>query len=268
MMLLENPPILNTPSYFPLNTQKNEDETMAFHVCIIDDEPWIAIDAMHSIDWAHFNFKFIKHYASSSEALKEIPSMHYDLILVDVRMPVMDGLELIRRLKAAGVQAQFAILSGYSDFEYARTALRLGVQDYFVKPLEPDELHTFLSNLTRKLHSAQPDASAMDPQFSEILGYIDLHASEKLRLEDVADTLGYSKNHICHLFQKNLSKTYVQYLTERRVENACQLLANTQLSLSEIASRCGFSDSAYFNKVFKRETNQTPADYRKNHSGK
>ena len=236
---------------------------MAFHVCIVDDEPWTAIDAMHSIDWARFGFKLDKHYSSPSEALQDIPLRGYSLVLVDIRMPVMDGLELIRRLKQAGVQSRFAILSGYSDFEYARSAIRLGVENYFVKPLEPDEIHGFLSDLSRKLHTDAPDSSAVDPQFAEILSYIDLHAADKLRLEDVADSLGYNKNYICHLFQKNIGMTYVQYLTRRRIEIAKDLLLNTKLSMLDIAARCGFADGAYFTRVFKRETDQTPAEFRK-----
>ena len=228
---------------------------MAFHVCIVDDEPWAAVDAQHSVDWARFGFKFTRHYSSPAEALNEIPRMRYSLILVDIRMPGMDGLELIRRLKEKKVDSHFAILSGYSDFEYARTAIRLGVQNYFVKPLEPEEIHQYLYE--------QPQSPAIDPQFSEILEYIDLHAAEKLRLEDVADSLGYNKNYICHLFQKHIGQTYVQYLTQRRLENAQRLLTDTALPIAEIALCCGFSDNTYFNRVFKRATNRTPAEYRR-----
>lgn len=246
----------------PIN-QFMQVKDMAFHVCIVDDEPWTAIDAMHSIDWARFGFKFTKHYSTPAEALAEIPQMHYSLILVDIRMPGLSGLELIQRLQEERVQSRFAILSGYSDFEYARTAMRLGVQDYFVKPLEPDEIHQFLSNLSRELKAEKSDAIPVDPQFSEILSYIDLHAAEKLRLEDVAENLGYNKNYVCHLFQKHIGQTYVHYLTQRRLENAKQLLGDTRLSLDQVAARCGFSDAAYFNRVFKKELKQTPAEYRR-----
>lgn len=235
---------------------------MSHLVCMIDDEPWAAIDAEHSIDWAYFGFKFSKHYSNPIEALSDIPHMNYSLILVDIRMPEIDGLELIRRLKEQEVQAQFAILSGYSDFEYARTAIRLGVQDYFVKPLDPAELNQYLSTLSKKLHGDLAETSELDPQFSEILEYIDLHASEKLKLDDIARALNYNKNYICQLFQKNIQKTYVQYLTERRVENARQLITGSTLSFNEISSRCGFSDYSYFNRVFKHVTGHTPAEYR------
>ncbi|MDO4355144.1 MAG: helix-turn-helix domain-containing protein [Clostridia bacterium] len=238
---------------------------MAYRVCIVDDEPWAAIDAMNSIDWQRFGFEFTKHYSSAMEALNEIPLKNYTLILVDISMPAMDGLELIRRLQEARVQAQFAILSGYSDFEYARAAIRLGVRDYFVKPLEPDEIHHYLSTFS----PAEPESSeptlTVTPQFSEILEYIDAHLSGKLTLDTVANSLGYNKNYICHLFQKNIGQTYVQYLTHRRIEHAKHLLAHTTASLYDVATQCGFSDYAYFTRVFKRELKQTPTEYRKTH---
>lgn len=233
---------------------------MAFRVCMVDDEPWAAIDAAHSIDWARFGFSFAKHYESPVEALRDIPKKDYSLILVDIRMPEMDGLELIRQLKKQAVPARFAILSGYSDFEYARTAIRLGVQDYFVKPLEPEELHGYLSGLSQALAPRGPE---VDPQFSEILEYIDMHASEKLRLVQVAEALNYNKNYLCALFQKNLGQTFVQYLTGRRLENAKFLLSDTNLSLTDISERCGFSDASYFARVFKQNVHQTPAEYRR-----
>lgn len=79
----------------------------------------------------------------------------------------------------------------------------------------------------------------------------------------MADSLGYNKNYICHLFQKHIGQTYVQYLTQRRLENARRLLTDTALPIAEIALRCGFSDNTYFNRVFKRATNRTPAEYRR-----
>lgn len=236
---------------------------MAYQVCIVDDEPWAAIDAMNSIDWHRFGFEFTKHYSTTTEALSEIPLKNYALILVDIRMPVMDGLELIRRLKEANVQAQFAILSGYSDFEYARTAMRLGVKDYFVKPLEPDEIHHYLNSFSHAEPESFKSALSVTPQFHKILEYIDAHISDKLALEDVAASLGYNKNYICNLFQKNIGQTFVQYLTQRRIETAKHLLAHTTLSLYDIAIQCGFSDYAYFTRVFKRELKQTPTEYRK-----
>ena len=109
---------------------------MPFRVSIVDDEPWTAIDAQHSIDGRDS----VSPSASTIPTRPTRSPASLGELQPDSRghpNAVMDGLELIRRLKEMQVQARFAILSGYSDFEYARTALRLGVEDYFVKPLEP-----------------------------------------------------------------------------------------------------------------------------------
>lgn len=230
---------------------------------IADDERIIRETISTIINWKEYDIEVVGLCKNGMETYDMIMDETPDIVLTDIRMPGMDGLELIRRLKEKKVDSHFAILSGYSDFEYARTAIRLGVQNYFVKPLEPEEIHQYLYELSRELSADQPQSPAIDPQFSEILEYIDLHASEKLRLEDVADSLGYNKNYICHLFQKHIGQTYVKYLTQRRLENAQRLLTDTALPIAEIALRCGFSDNTYFNRVFKRATNRTPAEYRR-----
>ena len=231
-----------------------------FHILIAEDDSELNQLFQHVLRRSGYEATGVEN---GGQALEALDNAYYDMIISDVMMPGMDGLELIRRLKEKQVDAHFAILSGYSDFEYARTAIRLGVQNYFVKPLEPEEIHQHLYQLSRELLTDQPQLPAIDPQFSEILEYIDLHASEKLRLEDVADSLGYNRNYICHLFQKHIGQTYVQYLTQRRLENARRLLTDTALPIAEIALRCGFSDNTYFNRVFKRATNRTPAEYRR-----
>ena len=238
---------------------------MSFLAAIVDDEPWTMIDAGSSVDWERFGFRLVKHYATPAEALREIPSMGYTLVLVDIRMPGMDGLELIRRLKEEYSGAHYAILSGYSDFEYARAALRLGAEEYFSKPLEPDEIHAYLAKIAASGGAAE--AAPQDAQFSQIVDYINLNLSSRLRLDDIADRFGYNRNYLSQLIAKKLGISFGRYVTRRRVESAKRLLAHTPLPASAVASRCGFSDELYFYKVFKREAGMTPAEYRQEARG-
>lgn len=235
---------------------------MSCRVCIIDDEPWTSVEAEHTIDFSRFGFRYDAHYEDPLEALRRIPSQDYSLILVDIRMPQMDGLTLIERLKAAGVKARFAILSGYSDFDYARSAIRLGVEDYFVKPIDPEEIHRFLQRLSKDMDRSAPPENG---NFDEVLDYVRLHLNEKLRLEDLSEALNYSRNYLCALFQKHLNTTFLQYLTGERLHLAMRLLSETTMSLNEIALRCGFGDQAYLSRVFRHSLNTTPNEYRRAH---
>ena len=126
---------------------------MAFHVCIVDDEPWAAVDAQHSVDWARFGFKFTRHYSSPAEALNEIPRMRYSLILVDIRMPGMDGLEILRRLREGRDTADVPVimLTARSQEMDKVTGLMTGADDYVTKPFSPAELTARIDALYRRI---------------------------------------------------------------------------------------------------------------------
>ena len=234
---------------------------MAHLAAIVDDEPWTMIDAEHSIDWERFGFRLVKHYQSPADALKEIPSVNYALVLIDIRMPVMDGLELMRRLREKHWTAHCAILSGYADFEYARSALRLGAEEYFSKPLDPEEIHAYLAKIAP---SCGTEVLPMqEVHFQQILDYIKMNLYTRLRLEEISERFGYNRNYISQMFTKKLGISFSRYVTQARIESAKRLLNGSPLSVAEIAQRCGFSDEMYFHRVFKNETGMTPTEYRR-----
>lgn len=232
-------------------------------VVLIDDEPWAAIDAMHSVDWAKCGFEVSAYIQSAVSALTQLQEIQPDLALVDVNMPGLSGLDLIERCIVSGVRSRFAIASTQPDFECARRAMRLGVADYFLKPLDKLELEAFLKRLSSELSRSDDVAENVDPQFGRILEYVRQHAYEKLRLDDLAEITGFNKNYICHLFRKQLDTTFIQYVTDLRMRHGCELLSSTFMSIEDVAARCGYPDPAYFNRIFKKALNMTPAAYRK-----
>lgn len=233
-------------------------------VVLVDDEPWVAIDAMNSINWGQFGFQVAAYVSNPGEALEQIKAIRPSLCIVDIRMPGMDGLELIEKCMQEDVGSRFVILSGYSDFEYARRAMRLGVKDYWLKPLDPAAVHELLIKIRRDLPADETAEGAhADAQFSKVLEYIRFYAGGKLQLEDVGQVFNFNKNYLCALFKKKAGMSFVQYLTRIRLENSCELLRTTVLTVEEIAQRSGLGDYVYFNKVFKKHMHLTPNAYRR-----
>ncbi len=235
---------------------------MAFGVIIVDDEPWVAIDAAHSIDWGQFGFTILAHYESARAAIEGIVNLRPALVLTDICMPGINGFELIKRCRARGANCRFAMLTGHADISLAQQAIRADVDDYFMKALRPEEMHAYLGRLTRELSSKDEAPLVTSPAFQNALDYIRRHASEHLVLDDVAEAAGFGKTYICALFKKHLNTTFSQYLIKVRLENAKELIKNTDMKLDEVARRCGIGEPSYFYRLFKKMTGVTPAAYR------
>ena len=116
---------------------------------LVDDEPYIVEGLKVLIDWEKENFEIVKVAENGIEALDYLRENTVDLIIADIRMPLMTGLELLEKIKEEAVSdAYFVILSGYNDFQYARESMRLGCMDYLLKPIKKDELVSILRKIS------------------------------------------------------------------------------------------------------------------------
>lgn len=240
-----------------------------YSVSIIDDEPWVAITLMENVDWESLGFFISKVYSRPQEALREICRDHPDVVFVDISMPLLNGLELIEQACDDGCSSHFIVLTAYADFEYARKAIRLGVVDYCLKPINPSEIRQLLCRLAPVLEEEKKkpgESEFPENRFEEILHYIREHKEEKLSLQSISEFFFVNRNYICALFQKNLGTTFTQYLTSLRMDSAKNLLLHTDIPLSLIAEKSGFKDEFYFNKVFKKSEGISPGLYRRLHA--
>ncbi|MFC0472082.1 response regulator [Halalkalibacter kiskunsagensis] len=122
-------------------------------VVLVDDEHFVRKGVISLIDWEDCGFQVSAEADNGEDALEVIDNTKPDLVITDIRMPVLDGLELIRQLvEEKKSSAKFIILSGYNDFSYAQKAVRYGVCDFILKPLEKEELETTLKQLSTTLH--------------------------------------------------------------------------------------------------------------------
>lgn len=236
-----------------------------YQIAIVDDEPWVGAVLMEKVDWNQMGFRITGLFSHPGEALKSICENNPEIVITDISMPMINGLDLIKKAKADGCTSRFVILTAYKDFDYAKQAITLDVEDYLLKPIELNETLELFGRLKAKLDAEQPADIEELPatRFEEILEFIHTHMQEKLSLQDISDRFYINRNYICNLFKKNRDTTFSQYLTEVRLSQAKFLLTGTGLSHAEIADKVGFKDEFYFNKVFKKSESISPGLYRK-----
>ena len=109
-------------------------------VYIADDEANIREGLKCIIDWEELGYTICGEAGNGEDALRDILQINPSLVLIDMRMPKMYGLEVIEKAKEQGFSGTFVILSGYSDFKYAQTAMKFGVKYYLTKPMDEEEL--------------------------------------------------------------------------------------------------------------------------------
>ena len=118
-------------------------------IVIVDDEQFVRKGIIALIDWEKINYQVVGEASNGEDALELILEEKPDVVLTDIRMPVFDGLKLIEKVKELAIKVpKFIIISGYNDFEYAQRAVRLGVTDFILKPIDKDELEKTFMDLT------------------------------------------------------------------------------------------------------------------------
>ena len=135
-----------------------------YRVLLVDDEEDIRVGISRKMDWAGLGFSLVGEAENGQDALELAEQLRPDVVLTDIKMPFMDGLELCRILTQRLPAAKFVVFSGFDDFEYAKQAIRMNVSEYILKPINAPEL----SEVLRKLRD-QLDTERAQRQDLEIL---------------------------------------------------------------------------------------------------
>lgn len=197
-------------------------------------------------------------------ALEELEKKKPDILFTDIRMPGYNGLDLLEKLKEKNLAIKVVFVTGYADFEYVQTALRLGAFDYLLKPIDEEKLGEVLERL-----SGEPEEEAFDEEVSptmirRIVQEIQKNYTENITLTDLSKRYGISISHLSGLLKEELQLSFSEYITSKRIQRAKELLRDERLSVEEIAEQVGYRDYFYFTKVFKKNTGISPSKYRKN----
>lgn len=254
--------------------------TESTSILIVDDEPRSRNGVKRTLE-NHMDEPVTLHLAANpDEAIRFIRSTHVDVVITDIRMPGMTGLELIDTLQDHSGELLFIVISAYSEFDYAQRALELGVIQYLLKPVQRQKLLEAVNKAIGRLsqrEETQNDAQVVDEDlpafwnnpatYSEpvlsALHYIEDHLSEKIGMKDVAGHVHLNPNYLSVHFKEQVGLTFSDYLTKKRLQYGKHLLLNTRETVAEIAEQSGYQTAKYFVKIFKGNVGMTPTQYRK-----
>ncbi|WP_417898711.1 response regulator [Bacillus haimaensis] len=197
---------------------------------------------------------------SGEEGLTLVHQRLPHLIITDIRMGAMDGLAFIAKVRQVSLDVPIIILSGHSDFEYARTSLRYGITDYLLKPVNRVELSEVLSKIFKE---EEEENSEVSRNFKKIITFIDDHLGQEITLKQIAEFMYLHPQYVGQLFKTELNQTFTDYLTIQRLNKAKKLLKDTHLKVYEVAQLSGYKSPKHFMTLFKQEVGMTPKEYRK-----
>lgn len=240
-------------------------------VLVVDDEPTVRKGIILGVDWGKMDCVVAGEATNGLEGLEAVERYNPNLIITDVRMPKMDGIEMLTQLRSRGCKAQVILLTAYSEFSYARAALQLGAVDYLLKPFRDQDL---IAAIQRVRQQVQAPASPLLPEEASLargdkskyvlqaMGYIADHYSDAdISITTIADSLGVSEGHLSHVFKKETSYTVISYLTQYRIQKAMELLRDCRYKVYEVAERVGYRDVTYFSSTFKKVAGMSPSEY-------
>lgn len=245
-------------------------------VLVVEDEEMIRKGIVLAVDWAALDCVVVGEAANGLQALEAVERYAPSLIITDLKMPVMDGLEMLRQLRERGNNAFVIILTAYDSFAYAQTALRLGAVDFLLKPFHDGELEQAVTRLKQRMDRAGqggekgpaplplPELKKGDKSkyVLEAMAYIGEHYHEpNIGVAAIAQHLGLSEGHLSHTFKKETDYTLLNYLTRYRIHRAMELLRDCRLKVYEVAEQVGYRDIAYFSATFKKLVGMSPSEY-------
>ncbi|WNF22725.1 response regulator [Mesobacillus jeotgali] len=250
------------------------------NILIVDDEPRTRQGLQRTLEnWNNGDYAILTA-ESGEDVLRIVEEKKIHILLSDIRMPEMTGLQLLKTLKEKGMAPVVIVISAYSEFEYAQQALKLGVVNYLLKPIGKKKLIEAVEDavmvmekqvragliekvVDKKIADASNKMDTTKDTIRKAMIYIDQNLKEEITLKDVAAQVHLNPSYFSVLFKEQVNLNFSEYVTRRRIQRAKELVLSTTLPINEIAEDVGYKTSKYFIKIFKEIEGMTPSAYRK-----
>ncbi len=245
---------------------------------IVDDEPIIRKGIKKFIDFDALGIDEVFEAADGVEAMVLVEGHRPDVVLADINMPKMDGLAFSEKVKGIVPNAKIALITGYDYFDYAQKAIKIGVDDYVLKPVSKEDIRQLLVKLVAmvKKSAADNEVKSIVDAYQEAYSSVDddHYKMAMLKIMDegcydsefsltlMAEELGLSLGYTSGLFKQNFQMSFKEYLLKRRLDRSRILLLSTDMKLYEVADSVGFNDPNYFSSAFRKQYGTSPGKYR------
>lgn len=249
-------------------------------IIIVEDEDIIRNGLVHTIDWLSMGCIVIADAANGQEGLEKILELSPDIVISDIKMPMMNGIDMIKSAMEK-IKFKSLILTSYAEFDYAKKAIELGVSDYLLKPVSEEKIRSSIEKVNREflgtrkaeetLRKNEEDANVINNYLLGDSGknyYVKIslekirdHFAERISIESVAEELGVSASYLSRKFKETTNHTFLELLNEHRIQQSVKLLSTGRYRVSEIGEKVGFNEYKHFYAVFKKHTGLTPSDF-------
>jgi len=238
---------------------------MLYLVAIIDDNKATADMLAAAIPWESIGCRVCGVAYDGGSGRQLLIRQRPDIVISDIRMPGMNGLEMLEAVRSLLPDSRIIFMSAYDDFAYVQKALHLRAHEYLLKPFENSQLLSSVRLLTEEL-SRDRDRTAEQPHvysalIKNLLAYINEHP-ERHSLEEAAAHFGFSASYISMLIKKETGLNYMDWVTKARVRLAKKLLRDPDYRIEEVAEAVGYRNYTSFYAMFVHNTGLSPREYR------
>lgn len=240
-------------------------------VVIVDDNKPMADRIQKSVPWESLGCSVVSVQHDGIAGKKAITQLRPDLVITDIRMPGLNGLEMMDMIREFLPDCKVIFISFYEYFDYAYKAMKLHAQDFLIKPFEQAELLRVIQNVVSEIAARKDSADGppsheienLSPKAQRIIAYLNDHASENLHLQELAFRFGLSASHLGRLIKQETGKRFTELMIAQRMLNAKSLLRKTDYRIEDIAEMVGYKSYLIFYQVFIKQVGVSPSVYRK-----
>lgn len=254
-----------------------------YNVLVVEDEDIIRKGLIYMVDWLKVNCIVVCEAKDGKDGINKIKELKPDIVITDVKMPYIDGIEMLEKT-IYEYDYEAIIISGYSEFEYAQKAIKLGVTEYLLKPIDFEYLYKIIEKLTNKIQSknkikqimekvnTKKPSDVLDISYYEnqtfktryvkkMINFIQTKYKHKILLEDLSKEINVSSAYLNIKFKEETSYTFNDFLNRYRILQSMKLLRKGNLKIYEVAEQVGFKDYKYFIEVFKKYVGYPPSKF-------
>ncbi|MCF0134121.1 MAG: response regulator [Blautia sp.] len=219
------------------------------------------------------NYEVVAQASNGETALELIEQLAPDVVFTDIRMPYMDGIELIEAVRERRIKTEFAVISAHADFQLAQKCISLDVTEYILKPVTKGEMEKVLLRLDARIkgqnvypkrenESLRQDYPEAHPMVLRALDIIEKEYNGRINQSDLAETLGISPQYFSYIFSKYIGEGFAAFLKKYRIRQALKIMDDGEEDMTVVAYQVGFSDVKYFYKVFREVTGKNISEYK------